>query len=444
MWGFCDNSNHDPDAPTPHNLICCAKSVWDVMRHHPDFSEKLIHHNEENSTRSILPTNVENDTLIHLKDNNTNQSYDSVIVPDFVNESQGNETDLSVEHNNPLLDILNSSSNPLFLDDVRNHLQQKLFSIVQENLTAHPNDSETNYHLQGQRSKRNSNVTNTMSSISLRPSLVTAHIATSSPEPELSQEVEEIELVEVSFIPGHTGFKDLPLRDFQERKIQPKPKEHLPKKPTLRFLASAPSAVILALDLSDKAVAQVNMDDLRGGILRWLWGLGADVKVGVLGAYNNASYPLTLGPLLPAPTTAAELEDELTLLPSADEVEDGVYGGEYCLGCVLTEAVKMLQGGNVDIEAGVVLLAACSPSVPSLSNIVEADKLLIQTLALCPSANPGFDQLAQSGGSWVLPGLIGDWLNPEDEDEKEHHAAISLSAATKTILGAPGCPTLVR
>lgn len=83
------------------------------------------------------------------------------------------------------------------------------------------------------------------------------------------------------------------------------------------------------------------MDEVRGGILRWLWGLGSDVKVGVLAAYNNASYPLTLGPLLPAPTTPSELEDELTLLPSAAEVEHGVYGGHYCLDCVLDEATKV-------------------------------------------------------------------------------------------------------
>lgn len=85
------------------------------------------------------------------------------------------------------------------------------------------------------------------------------------------------------------------------------------------------------------------MDELRGGILRWLWGLGSNIKVGVLAAYNNASYPLSLGPLLHAPTTTSQLEDELALLPSLDEVEDGVYGGEYCLDCVLREASKVCR-----------------------------------------------------------------------------------------------------
>lgn len=83
------------------------------------------------------------------------------------------------------------------------------------------------------------------------------------------------------------------------------------------------------------------MDALRGGILRWLWGLGKEVLVGVLAAYNNASYPLTIGPLLPAPTTASELEDQVRLLPLEEEVEDGVYGGHYCLTCVLAQATKV-------------------------------------------------------------------------------------------------------
>lgn len=38
MSGFCDATTHDPDSPTPHNLLCEAKSVWEVMRRHPDFS----------------------------------------------------------------------------------------------------------------------------------------------------------------------------------------------------------------------------------------------------------------------------------------------------------------------------------------------------------------------------------------------------------------------
>lgn len=89
-------------------------------------------------------------------------------------------------------------------------------------------------------------------------------------------------------------------------------------------------------------IAQVNLEEVRGGVLRWLWGLGDEVRVGVLAAYHNASYPLTLGPPLPpAPTTAARLEDELALLPSQAEVQAGVYGGQYCLECVLEEAAKV-------------------------------------------------------------------------------------------------------
>ena len=83
------------------------------------------------------------------------------------------------------------------------------------------------------------------------------------------------------------------------------------------------------------------MEQIRGGLLRWLWGLPSSIQIGIIAAYNNASYPLTLGPLESAPETAQTLEGILALLPYQDEVEDQVYGGLYCLSCVLDEAAKV-------------------------------------------------------------------------------------------------------
>ena len=83
------------------------------------------------------------------------------------------------------------------------------------------------------------------------------------------------------------------------------------------------------------------MEQLRGGLLRWMWGLPTNVQVGIIAAYNNASYPLTLGPLEPSPQTLQSLEGILALLPNQDEVEDEVYGGLYCLSCVLENALKV-------------------------------------------------------------------------------------------------------
>ena len=83
------------------------------------------------------------------------------------------------------------------------------------------------------------------------------------------------------------------------------------------------------------------MDEVRGGVHRWLWGLGSDIRVGILATYNNASYPISIAPLHSAPATEAELEDVLALLPSKIEAESGAYGGHFCLECVINETLKV-------------------------------------------------------------------------------------------------------
>ncbi|KAG0719519.1 hypothetical protein GWK47_050320 [Chionoecetes opilio] len=184
------------------------------------------------------------------------------------------------------------------------------------------------------------------------------------------------------------------------------------------------------------------MEEVRGGVLRWLWGLGEGVRVGVVAAYRNSSYPLTLGPLLPAPTTAAQLEDELTLLPSSVEIENGAYGGVFCLDCVLDEAAKMLTGSGVLAGGGLLVLAACSPLVHP-SHLSRPNTATLHTLALCPSTTPLLDQLARLGGAWVLP------MSPPSEGRPgeatgEQRVADVLTAATQAAFAFPGDPRLTK
>lgn len=83
------------------------------------------------------------------------------------------------------------------------------------------------------------------------------------------------------------------------------------------------------------------METLRGGLLRWMWGLGGSSRLSILAAYNNESFPLTLSPLPPAPSSRAQLEARLALLPTEHEAASGVYGGRYCLPCVLDQAKQV-------------------------------------------------------------------------------------------------------
>ncbi|RWS07101.1 calcium-activated chloride channel regulator family member 3-like protein [Dinothrombium tinctorium] len=37
---FCDAASHNSEAPSKHNLLCDAKSVWEVLNEHPDFKDR--------------------------------------------------------------------------------------------------------------------------------------------------------------------------------------------------------------------------------------------------------------------------------------------------------------------------------------------------------------------------------------------------------------------
>lgn len=57
---FCDEHTHVRTTPTKHNFLCDGKSVWEVMREHPDFkygSSSTIHtatSNKGTTTRSVI------------------------------------------------------------------------------------------------------------------------------------------------------------------------------------------------------------------------------------------------------------------------------------------------------------------------------------------------------------------------------------------------------
>jgi len=50
---FCDDSNHQREAPTKHNVLCEERSVWDVIQQHVvDFASAPQPHNNNNNNNN--------------------------------------------------------------------------------------------------------------------------------------------------------------------------------------------------------------------------------------------------------------------------------------------------------------------------------------------------------------------------------------------------------
>ncbi|KAK4328832.1 hypothetical protein Pmani_000774 [Petrolisthes manimaculis] len=569
---FCDATNHDPDSPTPHNLLCEARSVWEVMRQHSDFASTHHKHVYNQYTYPKHGANP-NDSSSSLA-NPPHQSLNSTSNPGTPSHSESPSHSLTSspslsstspshppysltshyssdsDHPHPFPTSINESlphqanqdrtsqTHPLFPSNHNIARTSSIGSVSRgssihtqnpsstENITEEHNTSnvysgerisasEVTYNGDGlfsDETKRKNEelilpqnrsepsiphkpsspgVKNLKTAVKGRkkrmtssmerstetakapeiPSLVMAHIATPSSVPlAFSDTLEATNMTASNITNGSTTFMEdittshrylgdesieMEVNGFEFDFLTTKTPEstkhnhHQPPPLDMVLVASPPNAVILALDLSDAAIAQVNLEEVRGGVLRWLWGLGVEMRVGVLAAYHNASYPLTLGPPLPpAPTTASRLEDEVALLPSQAEVQAGVYGGHYCLECVLDEAAKMLEDGGVTAGSGVLLVTACSPIVtpahlthPALSSLAA-----IHTLALCPTTSPLFDQLAVgTGQAWVLPGTPQPSPPAADRTGQvgEQWAGKVFTAATQTTFGTPTQSSLV-
>ncbi|XP_045112279.1 uncharacterized protein LOC123505181 [Portunus trituberculatus] len=496
VWEFCDTDTHDKDSPTPHNLLCGANSVWDVMRRHPDFTLNHATSTTAPATHSPLPVSL------HTAPDPSGASFSPIPAEESTQGGAASEDTSTERQKFPTAssDQLHPSASPLGGSS----------GAPGDGQVTH-SDREGSVRLR----RRRSGVSPQPGVIPMRPSLVTAHIAASSsassPSPSslpllssslstrgFSTSTEGLRAADLTFQHDPTTRQrnrshaessrrvDVQQQQQQHQELNgdetgkerkeeegrrannedwayldltttttmssvfPPPSSFsssslpssLPPPPEIEFLAPAPSVVVLALDLSDQAIAQVAMEEMRGGVLRWLWGLGEGVRVGVVAAYRNSSYPLTLGPLLPAPTTAAELEDELALLPSGAEVESGAYGGLYCLDCVLDEAAKMLEDNGVVAGSGVLLLAACNPLVTP-SHLSHPSIAIVHTLALCSSTTPFLDQLAHPEGAWVLSGTSPSEENSGDETGEQRVAEV-LTAATQAALAFPGDPMLTK
>lgn len=108
----------------------------------------------------------------------------------------------------------------------------------------------------------------------------------------------------------------------------------------------------------------------------------------------------------------------------------------------------MLENGGVKAGSGVLLVAACSPTVtpshlthPALSSLAT-----VHTLALCPTTSPLFDQLGgRPGQAWVLPGPPPPSPPAAGKPGQvgEQWAGKVLTAATQATFGTPTQSSLV-
>lgn len=102
----------------------------------------------------------------------------------------------------------------------------------------------------------------------------------------------------------------------------------------------------------------------------------------------------------------------------------------------------MLASSGVAPGGGVLLLAACGPTVTP-AHLSRDTLATVHTLALCPSTTPLLDQLAPPGGAWVLPGPLPSEGRPGEEMGEQRIAEV-LSAATQTALAFPGDPAMTK
>ncbi|CAL4151807.1 unnamed protein product [Meganyctiphanes norvegica] len=414
---FSDVHTFKSESLTPQNLLCYGRSAWEIMEEHIDFTKKPF---TLQTTQNDIYSNNDftNPDIIQYK-----EKEDKFEEEIYTDEEENLRLSLRMNENQPIYDISEYSNIPS---------QSKV----------NESDSDITHYYENihHRTKRENIIIQQDTSFAMRPSLVGAHITKFAS----SSFVTEEEIPSTSEASGilADSLADKPAQGFLEDL------RSLPPAPKISFMIPVQKTVILAIDLSDQSVKNVNMDDIRGGVQRWLWGLGADVKVGILASYNDDSFPISLGSLHAAPSSESELEDELSLLPSQIEADSGVYGGRFCLQCVIKETRKMLEGRGFISDAGVLLLAACHPEVTAIDAAVATQSgLTIHTLAICPSTKPQFDFLASYGHSWVATG-VSDTNNVLSHDNSgshpEHQLAQTLTTMTKETIYYPGNPVLFR
>ncbi|CAL4155598.1 unnamed protein product, partial [Meganyctiphanes norvegica] len=462
MHGFCDDFTHDPDSPTPHNLLCGGKSVWEIIAIHPDFGTTKTQ-NEILNERFIsekfekLPglRGKENGETIERNDykkdiSTSNAQNKRKIIQHIPNSEFPNVIQKSTRTENVEIDISS-------LKNLEKSENRTLFRNISK-LIESSSPINKNKHVSRKRREKEAFLTKIP-----QKSLVGPHINHSKGTFPLEGSKDELQgdIKPPDFIIGDIVWpflspEDLPNADnviIGSSSVTNNSNNLSPPSPDVTFLSPAPNVVILALDLSHYAITMVDVDMLRGGILRWLWGLaGAAMQVAVVAVYNNDSFPISLGPLQDAPTTASDLEDMLALLPSQIEVDTGAYGGLFCLTCVIDQTTKMLQDEGLNPEVGVLLLAACQPDITpeeaaTAATAAATSGLTIHILSLCPTNSLNLDLLAPAGGVWYLPGISGELHTASSggsSSKIEQTVSETLISATRATLWVPGDHSLVR
>lgn len=167
MWGFCDGSSHDREAPTPHNLLCEGSSVWEVVSRHPDLARHwthTAHHTHAHASQELF---------------HNNKNFSS---SEEASETQ-NVTFSSVEQHKDSPPV--STDEKVSSDDVNRDLVVNNNTVPRENVSGTPIPPQqvilNHENVKRRRKRREKNVKEPWSgSRALPPSLVTAHIDSSS------------------------------------------------------------------------------------------------------------------------------------------------------------------------------------------------------------------------------------------------------------------------
>ncbi|KAF2355840.1 Calcium-activated chloride channel N-terminal [Trinorchestia longiramus] len=457
---FCNVENHDHESRTLQNLACSGRSVSEVIQHHNDLAllsrtlrkfastevikpysgPKFVDQNEyhvegdinldiESTSSNVKASDVSSNESAQQESlgANFNDVFDNAKLKKNDKNSVKNDAVALVNWqlerkkrtvNNGKEIALNDTAEKLGMLPSSASNQSQLLTLPLLNLnesTLNDNVEESSVdeeqavaEMQHVRSDSNSELeTPDVSPATVLP-LLTANSPSTNEESNSTTRSSEREPLPYNAIrPDSQGFDGVPLDLF----------------------VSPPSVIVVSLDLSQAAIDEVGVETLRGGLLRWIWGLGGGFRLSILASYNNESFPLTLSPLPPSPSTARQLKRSVALLPTEQEAASGVFGGHYCLACGLKQAAEIIAQGGASVDSALVIVAACRPQVGTQERkILDSSGFLLHTIALCSSVPGEFDQLASPHSSWALPLHHG----PQDGERKLAKTLQSIMSVSGT------------
>ncbi|MPC40385.1 Calcium-activated chloride channel regulator 1 [Portunus trituberculatus] len=431
VWEFCDTDTHDKDSPTPHNLLCGANSVWDVMRRHPDFTLNHATSTTAPATHSPLPVSL------HTAPDPSGASFSPIPAEESTQGGAASEDTSTERQKFPTAssDQLHPSASPLSATQRYMEAASRVISGgALGGSSGAPGDGQvTHSDREGsvRLRRRRSGVSPQPGVIPMRPSLVTAHIAASSsassPSPS-SLPLLSSSLSTRGFSTSTEGLRAADLTFQHDPTTRQRNRSH------------AESSRRVDVQQQQQQHQELNGDE-TGKERKEEEGRRANNEDW---AYLDLTTTTTMSSVFPPPSSfsSSSLPSSLPPPPEIEFLAPAPSVVVLALDLSDQAIAQMLEDNGVVAGSGVLLLAACNPLVTP-SHLSHPSIAIVHTLALCSSTTPFLDQLAHPEGAWVLSGTSPSEENSGDETGEQRVAEV-LTAATQAALAFPGDPMLTK